>query len=127
MYNEFGKYVRKLRIDKGEILKTMADKLDVSTAYLSSMETGKKEIPMNMYDKITDIYCLDEEQQRELKKVISLSKKAFDIELDQTSKAKQQLAFSFARDLDKISEEAAKQLLARLEEEINKQKWTIYL
>ena len=120
MYNEFGKFVRKLRIDRCKILKTMADKLKISTAYLSSMETGSKEIPIEIYDKLCSVYELDSEQKRELSDAISVSKKIFDIKIkDQASESKQKLAFAFARDLDKISEESAKRILEMFIEEQN--------
>ena len=39
---EFGKFCRKLRIDQGELLKEMADKLGVSAAYLSAGKVGHR-------------------------------------------------------------------------------------
>jgi len=45
MITEYGKFLRKLRIDQGQILKTMAEKLGVSSAFLSAVENGKKKIP----------------------------------------------------------------------------------
>ena len=42
MANNFGKFCRKLRIDRGEILADMAKKLGVSSAFLSKVETGGK-------------------------------------------------------------------------------------
>ena len=40
-----GRFLRKLRIDRGEILKTMAETLGVSSAFLSALENGKKKFP----------------------------------------------------------------------------------
>ena len=45
MLTEFGKCLRKIRIDKAELLKDMAEKLQVTSAYLSAVEHGKREIP----------------------------------------------------------------------------------
>ena len=42
MITSLGRFLRKLRIDQGEILKDMADKLGVSVSFLSAVENGKK-------------------------------------------------------------------------------------
>ena len=44
MITPIGKFLRKLRIDTGEILKDMAEKLHVSPSFLSAVENGKKKI-----------------------------------------------------------------------------------
>lgn len=43
MLTAFGKEVRKIRLDRGELLKTMADSLGVKSSYLSAIEHGKKQ------------------------------------------------------------------------------------
>jgi transcriptional regulator with XRE-family HTH domain len=45
MLTEFGQYLRKIRIDCGDLLKDMADKLGVTSSYLSAVETGKRNVP----------------------------------------------------------------------------------
>lgn len=45
MLTRFGKQLRKLRIDREERLKDMADRLNVTTAYLSAVENGKRTVP----------------------------------------------------------------------------------
>ena len=42
MITSVGRFLRKLRIDRGKILKTMAETLGVSSAFLSAVENGKK-------------------------------------------------------------------------------------
>ena len=56
MVNEFGKELRKIRIDHGEILKNMADKLKMTASYLSAIECGKRNIPEELILKLKDIY-----------------------------------------------------------------------
>lgn len=43
MLTEFGKVLRSIRISRHELLKDMADKLKITSAQLSSIETGKIE------------------------------------------------------------------------------------
>lgn len=49
---DFGKAVRKARLDTEETLSTMAESLGVSPAFLSAMETGRKKIPEEWVVKI---------------------------------------------------------------------------
>ena len=58
---EFGKFIRKFRLDHDERLFDMAQKLQVSSAFLSSVETGKKSIPQKMLDKIKTVYNMSDE------------------------------------------------------------------
>lgn len=50
---DFGKAVRKARLDAGETLSTMAERLNVSPAFLSAMETGRKKISEEWIEKIS--------------------------------------------------------------------------
>ena len=45
MLTSIGRFLRKLRIENGEILKDMAEALGVSSAFLSAVENGKKKMP----------------------------------------------------------------------------------
>lgn len=49
---EFGKAVRKARIDLSDTLLGMAQALEVTPGFLSGMETGRKKIPMEWAYKI---------------------------------------------------------------------------
>ena len=60
MVTEYGKLLRKIRIDHDEILKDMASKLEITAAYLSSIENGKRQIPINMTKTIVAKYKLDD-------------------------------------------------------------------
>lgn len=64
MLTEFGKAIRKIRLDKGEILKDMAKRLGVSSACMSAVENGRKNVPEKWIDQIIEFYQLDEEGQK---------------------------------------------------------------
>lgn len=66
MVNNFGKFCRRLRIDRGEILADMAKKLGVSSAFLSKVETGGKKPPKEWKDKIVALYDLNNQKAAEL-------------------------------------------------------------
>ncbi|MEX3748364.1 helix-turn-helix domain-containing protein [Lysinibacillus xylanilyticus] len=55
MLNEFGQVIRKLRTKKGIRLNDFANRIDVSSAYLSNLETGKTEtINLGLLEKIQE-------------------------------------------------------------------------
>ena len=60
MVNSFGKFCRRLRIDRGELLADMANRLGVSSAFLSKVENGGKKPPSWMTEKLWSwkIVCL---------------------------------------------------------------------
>ena len=51
--------LRHLRVDKGISLKEMAEQLGVSSAFLSAIENGKKQMPENLMKKICEIFKID--------------------------------------------------------------------
>lgn len=53
---EFGKTVRKARIDTGYTLKTMSEELNTSAAFLSGLETGGKKISKEWVNKISNFF-----------------------------------------------------------------------
>jgi len=48
----FGKAVRKARLDADATLSEMAAALNVTSAFLSALETGRKKIPPDMAEKV---------------------------------------------------------------------------
>ena len=66
MLTDFGKALRKMRIDHGEFLRDMAAKLNVTVAYLSAVENGRREVPDNWIGELANQYKLSNEEQKEL-------------------------------------------------------------
>ena len=105
MITQLGIFLRKLRLDSGEIMKEMAAKLDVSTSFLSSVEKRKKKMPDSWYEMIINLYDLDKEKQDELMAAIEESQRSIEINLYDLSKEKKRLALSFARELENLNKE----------------------
>ena len=110
MNTEFGKFLRKLRIDKGEILKNMADKLGMTSSYLSAIECGKRNIPDDLIEKLTSIYCLDENEQQEFSIARDRSLNSIEIELSTSSVDKRDLALQFARKFNDMDDDVVSQI-----------------
>ncbi|MDR2654010.1 MAG: helix-turn-helix transcriptional regulator [Mycoplasmataceae bacterium] len=60
-----------IRFDNDEILFTMARKLGISSAYLSAIENGKREIPSDFVAKLTKLYSLDEKTIDQINEIVA--------------------------------------------------------
>lgn len=76
---KLGKFLRKIRIDYDERMYDMAQRLDVSSSFLSAIEHGKKKLPEELYDKIIFDYNLDEDEQQELKEAMAQNVTKLDV------------------------------------------------
>ena len=83
--NEFGKELRKLRIDKSELLKDMADRLGVSPAFISATETGRKPIPADFVGRIGAAYDLADETREWLQRAADSTRTTFEIRLGESA------------------------------------------
>jgi len=110
----FGKFSRKLRIDHGEILKNMADRLNVTSAYLSAVETGKRNVPEEWVQILSKEYSLSREERQTLKDAYSQSILQVKMDLSQNSPLQRETAMVFARELKNISDDDLKPILERL-------------
>lgn len=114
MLTSIGKFLRKIRIDHEEILKDMAEKLGVSSAFLSAVENGKKKMPETWFEKLKNIYSFSPEQEEELQNAIIDTNNLVEIQLRNASKNNKDLAIYFAREFDSLDDETSKQILKLL-------------
>jgi len=105
MVTRFGKELRKIRIDRGEYLKHMADNVNVSSAYLSSVENGKKKPSENLIKSIVDYYELDNTAINNLTRYIEEDYlKDVSLNIEGASHKKKTFTLSFARRFDSLSD-----------------------
>lgn len=105
MLTEFGKFLRKIRIDCGEILKDMAEKLNVSATYLSAVEMGKRNIPEQWADKISEIYGLSAEDRQKLNSAADNSAKSITLNFENITNMQKETAVLFAREFENVDDE----------------------
>lgn len=113
MITNFGKFCRKLRINNGELLYDMAKKLEVSSAFLSKVENGKKKPPMDWQKKISSNYNLTSEEKDELGRVFYEAKNSDSIDISGFSMSDKELMWSFARKFDTLDKEKLKNFLEK--------------
>ena len=102
---EIGKFLKKLRIDNGEILLTMSQKLGVTPSFLSAVELGKKKMPYEWNLKIRSTYKLSQTQENELDEAIAISEKTIIVDIGEASTNAKKLAVSFARSFSDFTDE----------------------
>lgn len=115
MITEFGKILRKIRIDRDEILKDMASRLGVTAAYLSSIENGKREIPGEWVSEIARLYDLDEEESREIEEAALASRRSIKFNLEEESDRDRDLLLAFARRFRDLSDGDVREMKEILE------------
>ena len=125
MLTKFGKFLRVLRMERGELLKNMAENLRISSAYLSSIEMGNREIPKSLPQDLIQKYNLTEEEQVEMQKAISASIKTIDISLVNTTNLQKEAALVFARNLEKMNDTSIEEFLDFMKK--REGKWVIFL
>lgn len=109
MLSPFGKFCRKLRIEKDELLLDMANKLDVAPSFLSAVEVGKKSIPERWESILIEKYNLNENQIMELQQSIKDSIRQLKFDLFNQKDTDRNLLLEFARkfeDLDTNDKES---------------------
>ncbi|MBB6285303.1 helix-turn-helix domain-containing protein [Geobacillus subterraneus] len=116
MLTSFGRFCRKLRIDHGELLKHMADKLGVTSSYLSAVENGKRNVPQGWIEKISDLYSLNVEEQEKLKQAVFESQKIVKLDFEDLNADDKTTILALARqfkELDKKDKETIKAILLK--------------
>lgn len=94
--------LRLIRLQHGEVLFDMAQKLGVTSAFLSAVENGRKSAPSTWLQRLTELYSLTPQQQNELSSAFSENVKQVRISLESAQAEQRDLAISFARRFDEL-------------------------
>ena len=101
----FGKEVRKRRIDSAVTLGQMAEALGVSPAYLSAIEMGKRNLPLELLEKISIYFKLPPDEKIQLTRLAEASQKTVSINLSNANLQTREVIASFARNFTNLSRE----------------------
>src|SRR5258707_454551 len=99
----FGRALRKMRIDRGETLADLAKVLDVSPAFLSAIEIGKKHVPETMFDKLRTHYKLDKQRWNDLRDAEKSSRSKVAINTSSLDGSTREFVAVFARRFQSLS------------------------
>ena len=67
MATRLGKLLRKIRIDRDEYMKNMAERLGITSAYLSAIENGKRNMGNALLEKLAEVYSLPDNPKTKLR------------------------------------------------------------
>lgn len=112
----FGKMLRKIRIDRGELLYDMAKKLGVTSSYLSAVELGKRKVPDGWVENLIKEYNLPLSEQKKLYQYAYENKNNIKIDVEQCEEERKDLALAFAsrfRSLNQEKRQAIMEILKR--------------
>ncbi|MBD5169224.1 MAG: helix-turn-helix domain-containing protein [Oscillibacter sp.] len=104
MLSKFGIALRKVRLDKQILLKDMANDLQVTSAFLSSVETGRRKIPNGWINKICELYSLSDDERDSLEMAKAKTEQEIRIPISSSTDMQKDLAFSLAKALDGLSD-----------------------
>lgn len=114
MLTEFGKMCRKIRIDAGEIMADMASHLHVSAAFLSAVEHGKKTVPVDWPEKISNLYELDGKETALLRSAADKSIRQIRIDLENEDESEKDFIIAFARNFKNLDDDDREKILELL-------------
>jgi len=104
MATEFGTTVKQLRQLAGMTLLEVAQKMDVSIAFLSAIENGRKRVPDDFVDKVGAALPAARQQADELEAMASQARGQVVVPLTQASRKDADLATVLARKFNSLSE-----------------------
>ena len=110
MVTEFGKYIRKLRVDNTTTLRVMADEIGKSASYLSSVETGKRNITADYFNSVVNYFQLDGNSEQELRHLADISQNEISVPLSNATINQRNSAVAFARKLNTLSSDDLKKI-----------------
>lgn len=114
-YTKFGEFMRLLRVKHHEVMGDTAKLLGVKLPFISTVETGKRNVPEEWIPMIVEHYKLNLTEQAELRNAIEDSKTQLKINLVKTENFQREMALQFQRSFDDIDEETAKKIIGILE------------
>lgn len=115
MATEFGKEVQQLRQLAGMTLYEVAEKMGMSSAFLSAVENGRKRVPEDFVEKLGRAVPAARVQSDVLESLANQARKQVVVPLPKASRQDADLATSLARKFNSLSEEQKKYIRAILD------------
>ena len=104
MTTSYGKELRRIRIARNLFLKNMAASLGITSAYLSSIENGKRSIPIKMTNRIVELYHLTNDEVISLKKAEDETRDCIEFKFLDVNDSRKDVVLSLARSFEDITE-----------------------
>jgi transcriptional regulator with XRE-family HTH domain len=112
----FGKELRKLRIDRDERLLDMAERLKISSSFISALEAGKKPLSANFEELVIKAYSLAGDAADAIRRAADASRRTFSI--SPSTALGRDTAGLLARHMDTLSEKQLREIKNILEKKL---------
>lgn len=94
--NDIGRQLKIIRINRGDTAKVMAEKFDMSIAYLYAIESGARAVPQGFFELINNNYELTDTEQSSLNAAIINSTGKAKIDMTDMSRDRKELMIKIA-------------------------------
>ena len=105
-YTKFGEFMRILRVKNHEVMGDTAKLFNVKLPFVSTVESGKRNVPEGWVPILIEHYKLNDEEQTKLLEAIEQSKTQMKINLTTASSVQRRLAVQFQRSFENLDEES---------------------
>ena len=110
MLTALGKVLRVIRMDKGLLLKDMADQMGVKPSYISSIENGKRKPSENFVQSVQSALQLTADECRKVGEAYIETVQELSLRLDNGEAHQMDLALALARSFNDLTPEQAEKI-----------------
>lgn len=110
MVTMLGKFLRFYRLNHNQLLKDMADKLGLTSAYLSSIENGKRKPTEEFIKNVKETYNLSEQEHDDLMDAYFQTIQSITIDTSDAKQEQADLGLIFARKIKSLDEDDIAQI-----------------
>ena len=108
---KLGQLLRKIRVDSGEVLMHMANKLKMSPAFLSAIELGKRSVPSDFVTNLINNYNLSNEVVTNIIHAIEDDKRIRELNLADADDQQIDAALAFTRRVKSMDPKEIEELI----------------
>ncbi len=116
-YTKFGEFMRIQRIKNHEVMSDTASLFGVKLPFVSTVESGKRNVPDEWVPILIEHYSLSNFEQAELREAIEQSKTQVKINLTSANNMQRSVAVQFQRSFDKLDDKTASAIMDILNKE----------
>lgn len=113
-YTKFGEFMRIQRVKHHEVMGDTAKLFGVKLPFISTVESGKRNVPEEWIPILIKHYNLSATEQAELIDAVEHSKTQMKINLTTASNAQRRLAVQFQRSFENLDEDTATAIIKLL-------------
>ena len=113
-YTKFGEFMRIQRIKHHEVMADTAKLFGVKLPFISTVESGKRNVPVEWIPLLIEHYSLSSVEQAELIDAVEHSKTQMKINLTAANNTQRRLAVQFQRSFENLDEDTAAAIIKLL-------------